>query len=483
MQYDWSGTSLGVKTEDEVDYTYADLKGEKGDKPNHQWSGTSLQFENVDGSWGSLVDLKGDQGEQGIQGIQGPRGYSIDYNWSGTSLGVKGEDESTFTYTDLKGEKGDMGEGVNWRGEYDPVASYQEADLVEYNNIVYICKSPTTGNDPTNATYWDTFIALAATTIKREEFTATEGQTLFNLTLGTYARNENKINVYVWGKKQPNAAFDETTTSSITMSAGLSAGDKVLLEWFEGDPSLKGDKGDKGDAATLDLGTVSFLNQAEEGYINNIGTVNDAVFDIGIPKGSLVELNTTPVQTINPDQNPSIVDTGVNGNRNLQFLIPRASNISVGSVTTIDPELSASVTNSGTNGDVVLDFNIPKGKGITDIVDNGDGTITISYGDSLSTVMTLTLTTTAADTTYDNTASGMTATNVQEAIDEIDLLLDNLSADAVDINYDNSTSGLAATNAQSAIDELAARPSDKLETTHWTIEEDPTTGSLKFLYS
>lgn len=31
LEYDWNGTSLGIKREDEQDYEYVDLKGEKGD--------------------------------------------------------------------------------------------------------------------------------------------------------------------------------------------------------------------------------------------------------------------------------------------------------------------------------------------------------------------------------------------------------------------------------------------------------------------
>ena len=42
------------------------------------------------------------------------------------------------------------------------------------------------------------------------------------------------------------------------------------------------------------------------------------------------------------------------------------------------------------------------------------------------------------------------------AINEVDAALDNLSSDAVDITYDNTTSGLTATDVQNAIDELAA---------------------------
>ena len=52
---------------------------------------------------------------------------------------------------------------------------------------------------------------------------------------------------------------------------------------------------------------------------------------------------------------------------------------------------------------------------------------------------------------YDNTTSGLTATNVQDAIDEVS----NPSIPSSDqISYDNSTSGLSATNVQDAIDEV-----------------------------
>lgn len=56
----------------------------------------------------------------------------------------------------------------------------------------------------------------------------------------------------------------------------------------------------------------------------------------------------------------------------------------------------------------------------------------------------------ADDVAYDNTSSGLTATNVQAAIDEVN------GKDASDIAYVNTTSGLTATNVQAAIDEVAA---------------------------
>lgn len=389
------------------------------------------------------------------------------------------------------------------------------------NTAVY---TPSANYHPATKAYVDANSG-SSSTVKREEFTATAGQTIFTITSGSYAPGDNKVSVYIWGIKQSNAAFTETNSTRITMASGLEAGDRVLIEWFEGDVSIQGDKGD---AATLTLGAVSFLNPSETGYINNSGDINDAVYNFGIPKGSLVELNPSPVSVLNPDQNPTITDTGANGNRVLQFGIPRApdaslgtvstltpdqnpsvtssitsgditldfgipraadislgtltvlnpdqspsvtdtgtsgdgvynfslpraSSVSVGTVTTLSSGQSATVSNTGTNGDIVLDFGIPRGTGITNIVDNQDGSITMYYGDSSSTVVEMNIDIDASVVSYDNSTSSMTATTVQTAIDEIDNILDNLSADAVDINYDNTTSGLTATNAQDAIDEL-----------------------------
>lgn len=61
----------------------------------------------------------------------------------------------------------------------------------------------------------------------------------------------------------------------------------------------------------------------------------------------------------------------------------------------------------------------------------------------------------AADVDYDNTVSGLTATDVQSAIDEVVGDIPTGFA-ATAISYDNSASGLTATNAQDAIDELAS---------------------------
>ena len=60
----------------------------------------------------------------------------------------------------------------------------------------------------------------------------------------------------------------------------------------------------------------------------------------------------------------------------------------------------------------------------------------------------------ADDIGYDNTESGLTATDVQAAIDE--LAQDSGGGTAASVTYNNATSGLVANNVQNAIDEVAA---------------------------
>lgn len=63
----------------------------------------------------------------------------------------------------------------------------------------------------------------------------------------------------------------------------------------------------------------------------------------------------------------------------------------------------------------------------------------------------------ADDVAYDNTTSGLTATNVQDAIDEVNSKIPQGGAvQADDVAYDNTSSGLTATNVQDAIDEVSA---------------------------
>lgn len=57
----------------------------------------------------------------------------------------------------------------------------------------------------------------------------------------------------------------------------------------------------------------------------------------------------------------------------------------------------------------------------------------------------------AADVSYNNTISGLTADDVQEALDEL------AARNAAGVSYNNTSSGLTADDVQEAVDELALR--------------------------
>jgi hypothetical protein len=61
-----------------------------------------------------------------------------------------------------------------------------------------------------------------------EEFTATQGQTVFTLTTTTFA-GEDTLAVYVNGVRQSHSAYTTSSTNVITFSEGLQDGDKVLF--------------------------------------------------------------------------------------------------------------------------------------------------------------------------------------------------------------------------------------------------------------
>lgn len=48
LEFNWNGTQLGVKVEGEIDYTYADLRGPKGDKGEQGIAGTT-EWEEITG--------------------------------------------------------------------------------------------------------------------------------------------------------------------------------------------------------------------------------------------------------------------------------------------------------------------------------------------------------------------------------------------------------------------------------------------------
>ncbi|SHJ25341.1 hypothetical protein SAMN02745163_01570 [Clostridium cavendishii DSM 21758] len=69
--------------------------------------------------------------------------------------------------------------------------------------------------------------------VKQEKFVASEGQTLFSLTKGSYKVGLGALSIFMYGAKISNDAFNETTEKSFTMKNPLNVGDIVLAEYIE----------------------------------------------------------------------------------------------------------------------------------------------------------------------------------------------------------------------------------------------------------
>ena len=67
---------------------------------------------------------------------------------------------------------------------------------------------------------------------------------------------------------------------------------------------------------------------------------------------------------------------------------------------------------------------------------------------------------------YDDTKANLGTDNLQGAIEKLDDKIDGIEQTAINTSYNNSTSGLSATNVQNAIDEIKTDLSNKSDTTH-----------------
>ena len=67
---------------------------------------------------------------------------------------------SLLALAGTNGTNGTNGTSFIWQGAYNGATAYVANDVVSYNNSTYICILASTGNLPTNATYWS-LMALA----------------------------------------------------------------------------------------------------------------------------------------------------------------------------------------------------------------------------------------------------------------------------------------------------------------------------------
>lgn len=93
-----------------------------------------------------------------------------------------------------------------------------------------------------------------------------------------------------------NVTTGEAGSSASVVNSGTEQ--DIILDFTiprgnTGAPGSKGDAGPRGEAATIKAGTITILDPNEAPYVNNSGTIQDAIFNFGIPQAVSQAGNST----------------------------------------------------------------------------------------------------------------------------------------------------------------------------------------------
>ena len=84
--------------------------------------------------------------------------------------------------------------------------------------------------------------------------------------------------------------------------------------------SVAGQKGDKGDSATITVGTVE---EGDIASVENVGSSQDAIFNFTLPKGDDGDAATIQVGSVYSGDNPSVTNRGTSSNAIFDFILPK----------------------------------------------------------------------------------------------------------------------------------------------------------------
>lgn len=124
----------------------------------------------------------------------------------------------------------------------------------------------------------------------------------------------------------------------------------------------QGFKGEKGDTATIKIGTITTLSPASKATVSNVGTDNDAVFNFGLPQGIDGKAATVKVGTVETtnDDTAVVSNSGSTSDAIFDFKIPQGKPATI-TIGTVVSGSSPSVENVGTNNDAIFNFVLEKG--------------------------------------------------------------------------------------------------------------------------
>ena len=187
----------------------------------------------------------------------------------------------------------------NWKGTYAGGTAYVVDDVVSYQGGSYICKLASTGNLPTNGTYWDTLAEggdVATTLTTQGDVLYRDGSGLQRLAAGTsgqFLKTQGSGANPVWGTvsttglvKQVSHVQD-TTNYSHANSGFTNFGSGMtytpltttsrVMAWVEANIHVEQDGTDNDNRSNIRIGTENsggttiYENSSD---VDNIGHVN-----------------------------------------------------------------------------------------------------------------------------------------------------------------------------------------------------------------
>lgn len=248
------------------------------------------------------------------------------------------------------------------KGEFNELTTYQKLDVVTYLGSSYMALQESTGNLPTDETY---FQKLAEKGVDGEPgkdgVNGVDGKDGVNGTNGVDGKDGTSISSIV----QTTTSTESGGTNVIT--ATLSDGSTSTFNIMNGAKGEQGIQGVQGEAGAT--GKSAYQIWLDEG---NIGTEADFLTSLKGeqgPKGKTGATGPQGEQGVQGIQGPK-GDTGETGPQGAIGADGQSATITVGTVTTLDAGSNATVENVGTQTNAIFNFGIPKGKAGENAVDS-----------------------------------------------------------------------------------------------------------------
>ncbi|WP_079709873.1 BNR-4 repeat-containing protein [Paraliobacillus ryukyuensis] len=199
---------------------------------------------------------------------------------------------------------------TSYKEPYNETTTYSKNNVVTFNGASFMAKQETTGNQPPDPStseendYWGLLSRKGAdgngtVATHRQKFVANEGQTLFNLNY-TYDQFQNRVEVTVGGV--PQYGFEETTSTSVTLSEGVPSGVEVVISYFGESAPIQSDI-----QTTVDNHTTEISNHSVSisEHTDSINTINSDLAE----KANQSKLNETNQSVSNLEANKMDKDT------------------------------------------------------------------------------------------------------------------------------------------------------------------------------